>query len=219
MKLQSFLIGAACAICAVGANASVITAPQAAYIPFANLNYFGPGPITVTPGITWTSTNVSTQGGAVYGYNGGYGFGSNGFDTQNLIGLNDSFDVYGVVDTMTFAFDTPVDSVGAFINWVPTQTATTIAVYDASMVLIESFTVSAGGVNLATPNTFYGFKSASANISYFVFTDGYIAALSGLNGGHIDGAIPEPATWGLLVLGFGLMGGALRRGKVAVSFA
>ena len=28
---------------------------------------------------------------------------------------------------------------------------------------------------------------------------------------YTGGAIPEPATWGLMIAGFGLMGGALRR--------
>lgn len=39
--------------------------------------------------------------------------------------------------------------------------------------------------------------------------------------GAINGAVPEPATWALLILGFGALGGAMRRTKreVRVSFA
>lgn len=223
MSLKSLFLGAACAaICAGSANASVITSAQAAYIPFANLNAFTSGPVTVAPGITWTSTNVSNQGGSVYGYSNGYGFGSNGLDFQNLVGLNDSFDFYGVSDSMTFAFANPVSSIGAFINWyAPTQATTSIAVYDSSMTLIESLNVAAGGVNLVTPNSFYGFSSPTANISYFVLTDGYIAALSGLNGGGINGtpAVPEPAAWAMMIGGFALAGATIRRRKTVVSFA
>ena len=32
-------------------------------------------------------------------------------------------------------------------------------------------------------------------------------------------AVPEPATWGMLILGFGLVGGALRRRSQAIAFA
>jgi len=39
-------------------------------------------------------------------------------------------------------------------------------------------------------------------------------------GNQIDvGAVPEPASWGLMVGGFGLVGGAMRRRKAAVRFA
>ncbi|WP_174275315.1 PEPxxWA-CTERM sorting domain-containing protein [Sphingomonas bacterium] len=36
--------------------------------------------------------------------------------------------------------------------------------------------------------------------------------------GSAAGAVPEPATWGMMVLGFGATGAALRRRKTAVSF-
>ena len=37
--------------------------------------------------------------------------------------------------------------------------------------------------------------------------------------GDIRESVPEPATWGMIVLGFGLLGGALRRGKQKEIFA
>ena len=39
-------------------------------------------------------------------------------------------------------------------------------------------------------------------------------------GGVIGGAVPEPATWALLILGFGFVGGAMRqRARTSVSYA
>jgi hypothetical protein len=35
----------------------------------------------------------------------------------------------------------------------------------------------------------------------------------------VSNAVPEPATWAMMIAGFGLVGGAMRRRKVAVSFA
>ena len=39
--------------------------------------------------------------------------------------------------------------------------------------------------------------------------------------GAVDGAVPEPATWAMMILGFGMVGGALRRRRqsVRVTFA
>ena len=38
-------------------------------------------------------------------------------------------------------------------------------------------------------------------------------------GGNADSAVPEPATWAMMIAGFGLVGGAMRRRKVSVAFA
>src|ERR1019366_890321 len=126
----------------VQAGATVIVGQVGSNLPMPTVNYFGAGPQTFG-NYTWSSTNASTQGGSVYGYTGGYGFIANGFWDGKLgpmAGVNDSFQVYGVSDTMTFAFATPVSYVGGFFNYVPGGTTpTTLAVYDTSSVLIESY--------------------------------------------------------------------------------
>ena len=224
MKLKTQLGGAVFAVAALligaDANAAVITSPHAAYIPFAELEAFTAGPVTVAPGITWTSTNSTYQGGSVYGYTYGYGFSGNGYDTENMVGLNDSSDVYRVVDTMTFTFATPVNSVGGYLNWVPSNAPVTIAAYDSSNTLLDSLVVSSGGLNLVTPNSFYGFLESTADISSFTLTDGYVGVLSGLNGNVITGGVPEPATWAMMLVGFGGLGIAMRtRRKQAAASA
>lgn len=65
---------------------------------------------------------------------------------------------------------------------------------------------------------FYRFD-AGTNLDSFGFTNGSVSGVSLYNTG---GAVPEPATWGLMILGIGLAGGVMRRRQrqaVRYSFA
>ena len=222
MKLINLLAGAALSLAAVvgSANAATITAPVGTFVAFANVNQFTAGPVTVAPGITWTSTNTGNQGGSVYGWSGGYGFNGNGFSSGvPLAGLNDSSDAYGSVDTMTFAFSSPVSAVGSVLNWVPSNAPVTIAAYDASNNLLDSLVLSVGGAISVSPNSFYGFQEGSANISRFTLTDGYVAAIGGLTVSSLSAGVPEPAMWAMMLVGFGAVGLTLRGKKTGLAAA
>lgn len=190
------------------AGASVTLGDPTSNTLFApGVNYFGPGP-QVFDNYTWTSTNAFNQGGSVYGGTslmGGYGFVGNGtWDgiQGTIIGLNDSFDVWGVTDTMTFAFTTPVNSVGGFFNYVPGgSTPTTLTVYDTSFNPIESYNLTfltGGGVNTGEWIKF----QESTPIGYFTMSDNYVAVM-----------VPTPEPASLVLLGSGVLGlaGILRR--------
>jgi len=187
------------------ASATVITSiPGGTVIPMPAVNYFGGGPQSfgTTNVVTWSSTNATTQGGSVFGYNVKYNFAGNGLWDGGLgpmAGVNDSFDLWGSTDTMTFSFATPVTSVGGFLNYIPgSSTNTTIAAWDVHGNLIESYDLTfltGGGTNTGA---FYGFQE-STPIKSFTLTDNYIGITN-----LTTGSVPEPNS--LLLIGTGLLG-------------
>lgn len=177
------------------AIATVVTAiPGGTFIPLPADNYFGPGPKTCLPGITWTSTYSESN----FGNTGAYNYSSNGGWTGRLgpmAGLNAS------TGTMTFVFSNPVSAVGGFLNYSPGSTNPTIAVYDASNHLIESYGLTfttGGGEDIGF---FYGFEESANIISSFTLTDNYVGIV---NLTTKTSAVPLPgAVW---FLGSGLLG-------------
>ena len=86
-----------------------------------------------------------------------------------------------------------------------------LQVFNSANTLLGTYTTASLGTNQFEAMTF---ASGSGDIAYII--------ASGLNGGSslgldrlsyettLNGGVPEPATWALLILGFGLIGGALR---------
>ena len=75
---------------------------------------------------------------------------------------------------------------------------TTIAVYDSSMNLIESYNLSFTTSGADDTGAFYGFQETTRNISYFTLTDNFI--------GITDLTIVSPEPSSLLLVGSGLLG-------------
>jgi len=204
MKRISLVLLAVCFLAVSQAGATVVfSLPSSAYIQIPSADYFGPGPQSYD-GYTWSSTNAANQGGSVFGYNGAYGFLDNGYWTGALgpmVGLNDSFDNWGATDTMTFAFSTPVSIIGGFMNYVPHgSTPTTIAAYDSSMNLIESYNLTFLTGNGADQGQTLGFQEATADISYFTMTGNYIGIVSVTGTNTL---VPEPGS--MMLLGSGIL--------------
>jgi hypothetical protein len=197
----------ALALTAGTASANLVTSiPGGTVVPLPGINYSGPGPQAFGPGITWTSTNATNQGGSIFGYTGVYSYIDNGLWDGRLgpmAGLNDSFDSYGVMDTMTFSLATRVGAVGGFINYAPDSTHAIIAAYNAAGALIESdaLTFMTGGGT--DTGMFLGYQESTADIARFTLTDNFIGITNLTLGPPL--AVPAPmlgsGPWSVIMLG------------------
>ena len=204
MHLHRSLIVAAVALAASAlAHAVPVTSlPAGTVYPFAVENYFGIGPKVVAPGITWSADDSNS----VYGYAGAYGFaGNGGWSGLSMIGSNTG------ASSMRIDFASPVAGVGAFMNYAPDFGSTpTIAVYDSSNVLLESYTLSFATGGGSNTGEFHGFLEGTSNISYLTLTGSYIGAAN-LSVQTVAVPVPEPETYALMLAGLAAIGFVARR--------
>jgi hypothetical protein len=194
------------ALAASPAAAAVVTSlpgGTALAIPAAGLIGVS-GPISFGPGATYISNQESA-----FGYTDAYNFGGNGDWTGTpMIGLDaerGSFDL---------AFDAPVSGFLGEIDWTTVSGVNaSIAIYDSVGTLLESLTLENDG-NLVTPG-YWGFSRATADISKVRFSNEYIGVRNITT--LVAGAVPEPASWAMLIAGFGLTGAVLRRRRRAIA--
>ena len=121
----------------------------------------------------------------------------------------------GNVSPITFAFASPTDAFA--FNWGAADTAWTVELF-------------AGATSIAT----YALTATFSNNDkqYFGFTGNGITSVTLSNGGSFDwvfidnltfgaagAVVPEPATWAMMIGGFGFAGGALRRRRTTLAYA
>lgn len=101
MRPQFTLILPLCtSLMSIGASGAVVTSWTGGTVQtFPVLEYYGPGPISFGPGITWSSTNANTQGGSSFGLTFNYSFLGNGYwSFFDMAGLNDKSHLAKYVD-------------------------------------------------------------------------------------------------------------------------
>ena len=213
----------------LGALALTLAAPaSAAALLTSNGGYTGPvldlsafpgfynftaGPVALPGGITYTSTSESSVIGT-----GGYGLNENGNAvTTPIVGTN------GTTNTVTLTFANPVSAFGAGMSYavfggVPVgSNAPVISAFDINGSLIASYDLEAlAPIRSNGANEFFlfrGIDGQGTGIKSFTMTGAFIIAA----GTFTSGAIPEPASWAMLIAGFGLTGAVMRRRRAAIA--
>ena len=97
-------------------------------------------------------------------------------------------------------------------------TPTTLSFFDKDGALLNAFNVTLTSGALTDPGVYVNYGTNSTNgIGGFSFT-GAAAGNTSIDNIIANGSVvPEPASWAMLIAGFGLTGAAMRRRRVAVA--
>ncbi|NJC09692.1 PEPxxWA-CTERM sorting domain-containing protein [Polymorphobacter fuscus] len=215
------------AVMASGATASTLVTTPGAYSgptlnlsPYATGDYnFTFGPVNVGPGLTFTA---APGGGGNSGQGSVVGQGSYGLNANGSFGGSA---VYIGVDSGTgyaqITFASAQTQFYGFWNYAPgIGNAPTLSTLDVSGNVLQSFDLSALAP-ISTPGGFnaFAFRGIEGTDQFHGvrFGGSYILLAATADGDPVGG-VPEPASWAMLITGFGLVGAAARRRRsVAVA--
>lgn len=185
------------------------------FIDWGRLAGGGATPISVTSNLGGSAT-LTSAGGSLSRNTQGSGWGGNFANGDELLWTG------GIGPDITITFAAPVAGVGT--QWQANYFGAfgaNLKAYDALDNLLGTVTADGFSTTMGDGSAiFLGVLSGSVNISKLVLALDYATSapqdfainrllLTGTSGG--GGVVPEPATWAMLIAGFGLVGAALRR--------
>ena len=196
-------------------GAGSLVGANAINLPASNI--IGSGPVDIGGGVSWESNQTNS----LFGWTGGYTTGNATIDPGDppIIALNDAYDVgTGGYAKMWLTFATPTSGFLAELFWTDNENTNLnsagIFAYDSSMNLIDYIALNNNGNSTGMQSGYYGFSEATADIAYIYFDNSHIGARNlSYVGPEINavGAVPEPGTWAMMLLGLGAVGWAAGR--------
>lgn len=148
-------------------------------------------------------------------------------DNVNFNGGGSLTGTFTTSDDLSTLLDFSISTTANDYGWFGNFSGATYTLADAASVLWSStYGLSAGflsplsqiGLLFASPLTADGTQLALSDETVVKWNGGIRFATSGTVS-PLAGAVPEPTTWAMMIVGLGLVGASMRRRKVAVSFA
>lgn len=206
----------------------IVSLPGGTSIPIPGLNIITNASAAIGGGINFVS---DVPGGSIFGGTSAITFGNGSFEAGNpYLALNAPANGYNYA-TMSITFDTPTSGVLADIRWTDggpeignlAYNSAGMAIYgskDAALGdYLEFYQFNNNGRSIGRSPGYYGFSRPTADIARISFFNAYMGVRDlqyiGPSIGT-SGAVPEPATWALMIFGFGTVGFALRRRRGAI---
>ena len=222
VTMKAALIGAAMAATVVLAGSASAQSGGIANTSFTA----NPAGTTTSPspttGFTLAQNFNSCTAGSCAGMSGSYHIFTNDVSNQGTVPFSGDTTPYLAVlasDTSpvaTYTFTTPVTSVQ--FDWgtaASTDSLTLLTKNSAGVASSYTYTVPNSGSNAngATAGANYnldGLFVANASAGYVITGLQFAATQNSFEVENIAVATPEPATWGMMILGFGMVGAGLR---------
>ena len=175
------------------------------------------GVTTTVFGVETISSGSFAGGGAVIDYGNGFGHALSGADSAGGENAFDSLIFTFTAPIFAFAFDD--------LDLTPDEFANVRVTLQGGATSLFNVIDTDGDFTTAG---FFGFSSATALQSVEVWSSNLAGGPIGERANVVDnlaisriptGGVPEPASWALMIMGFGLAGAVMRRSRRGLSLA